>query len=117
MTFEELAQLGKQLKFYGMDNNYFKLGDEIYQAIEDPDDGYRSYLSEIKPTTEEEAEQNLIFFQNAVDTVKIVNVGDTSFTGYEIVAVEDGHVWLRVGTDNNDDYYPSCCINYRPREH
>lgn len=116
MTFEELAEKGKKLKFYGMDNNYFKLDDEIYEAIENPDDGYRSMLEEIKPISEEEAEQNLIFFQNPVDTVKIVDISDTSFTGYELVSTDDGHVWLRVGTDSVDDYYPCCIIEYTPRE-
>lgn len=115
MTFDELAEKGKKLKFYGMDNNFFKLDDEIYEAIEDESDGYRSYLQEIKPTTDEEAEANLIFFQNPVDTVKIVDVTDNTFNGYEIVSVDDGHVWLKVGTDNIDDYYPSCIINYNPR--
>ena len=116
MTFQELAEQGKVLDFYGMDNNFFKLDDEIYQAIEDESDGYRSYLQEIKPVTEEEAEQNLIFFQNPVDRVKIIDVSDGSFEGYEIVAIEDKHIWVRVGTDNTDDYYPSCCIQYNPRE-
>ena len=115
MTFEELAKLEKHLKFYGMDNNFFKLDDEIYEAIEDEGDGYRSYLQEIKPISEEEADQNFIFFQNPVDIVKIVDVSNNSFTGYDIVSVEDGHLWLQVGTDNIDDYYPSCVIHYNPR--
>lgn len=115
MTFEELAKAGKQLKFYGMDNNFFKLDDEIYEAIEDEADGYRSYLSEIRPTTEEEAEENLIFFQNPVDIVKIVDVSNDTFSGYDIVSVEDDHLWLQVGTVNVDDYYPCCVIHYSPR--
>lgn len=116
MTFEELAKQEKELDFYGLDNNFFKLDNEIYEAIEDESDGYRSYLSDIKPTTDKEAENQLIFFTNPVDQVKIVEVDDTTFEGYELVAVSDGHVWLRVGTDNYDDWYPSCIIHYTPRE-
>lgn len=116
MTFEELANQEKVLDFYGMENNFFKLDDEIYEAIEDPDDGYRSYLSEIKPTTDKEADDQLIFFQNPIDRVKIVKSTAKDFEGYDIVSVEDEHVWVRVGTDHDDSYYPSCVINYNPRE-
>lgn len=28
---------------------------------------------------------------------------------------DDGHVWLRIGTDNTDDYYPSFVFFYQPR--
>jgi hypothetical protein len=116
MTFEELAEQKKVLDFYGMDNNFFKLDDQIYQAIENESDGYRSYLGEIKPISDEEADSNFIFFQNAVDRVTIVDVSNETFHGYEIVAIEDKHTWVRVGTDNVDDYYPMCIIWYHPRE-
>ena len=85
MTFDELAKEERELDFYGMENNYFKLDDEIYEAIEDENDGYRSYLEEIRPTTDAEADSKLIFFQNPVDRVKIVVTGEPNFDGYDIV--------------------------------
>ncbi len=115
MTFQELVDQKRELDFYGMDGSFFKLDDDIYEAVEDPSDGYRSYLDEIKSIPEQEADSNFIFFQNVIDRVKIVQYNAT-FTGYEIVSVEDGHVWVRVGTDNMDDYYPYCRIEYHPRE-
>jgi RNA-splicing ligase RtcB len=61
---------------------------------------------------------NLIFFRRAVDKVKVVvaDIGESNFEGHEIVSTKDGHVWVRLGTDNSDDYYPWCVITYSPRE-
>jgi hypothetical protein len=39
--------LGKELGFYGVDSNRFKLGSKVYEAIEDEGDGYRSSLNDI----------------------------------------------------------------------
>lgn len=39
--------IGKTFKFYGVDGYCFKLGKTVWEAIENPDDGYRSYLDSI----------------------------------------------------------------------
>lgn len=114
-TFNELASSGEELGFYGMDGNFFKLGRDVFEAVEDESDGYRSYLGEIR-SLENPPAGKLVFFQHRrVDTVKVRNADDTDFEGYEIVSVKDGHVWVRIGTDNTDNYYPSCHIEYTPR--
>lgn len=85
----------------------FKLDGVVYVAIEDPDDGYRSYLGELK-----------------VDTKEITN----AFTGVEVKGVykESGDVILclvdtttnetvlTVGTDYSDNYYPYFVANFNP---
>ena len=33
-------------------------------------------------------------------------------SGYRLVDVKTGKVWLEFGTDNEDDYYPNYVFNY-----
>jgi hypothetical protein len=40
---------------------------------------------------------------------------DNYSNGVRFVDVKDGHVWLRFGTDNTDDYYPYFVFEYKPR--
>jgi hypothetical protein len=99
----------KTYKFYGVDNNSFKLGKQVFEAIEDPEDGYRSCLGSI----EVKDPKGLIFFKTAVDTVKVVDAAE--YSGFKLVSVKDGHVWLEVGTDYSDNYYPCFVFTYTPR--
>ena len=106
--------LNQPLPFHGVDNHRFKLGPNVFEAIEDPDDGYRSYLGSVQATDGEG-----IFFATPVDTVKVVevvnNAWEDQFHGYEARSVADGHVWLRFGTDFYLDYYPGFVFRYTPR--
>lgn len=106
--------------FYGVDNHRFKLRDlsamtnarEVYEAVEDPSDGYRSYLGTVKVADQKEG----IFFRAPVDEVRVEffdNLND--FDGFKLVSVLDGHVWLEVGTTHYDEYYPGFVFNYHPR--
>lgn len=104
--------LGVRLPFYGVDNLHFKLGDKVYEVLEDGDDGYRSYLGsvEVRETS------GLIFFGKPVDEVVCVKAPtDGDFDGYDIKSLRDGHVWLRFGTDDSLDWYPSFVFRYQPR--
>lgn len=82
----------------------FRLDDVIYMAIEDPSDGYRSSMREIKVSDGE--------MKNVFAPVKVLcrirtkgEYGGTDDT-LEIIDMENGLVILEVGTDNCDDYYP-----------
>ena len=39
---------GKVYRFYGVDNNCFKLDNSVLEAVEDESDGYRSYLATVE---------------------------------------------------------------------
>jgi hypothetical protein len=109
---------GVPLLFYGVDGNRFKLGDKVYEAIEDPDDGYRSCLKAI----EVRADGAGIFFPNPVDTVTVVDLddpppdyADAPADGWALRSTTDGHTWLVVGTEHYDSYYPGFLFRYTPR--
>lgn len=113
MEFKDL--IGTKQKFYGVDACAFKLGDYVFEAIEDESDGYRSYLGSIEITN-----KVCIFYQRPIAIVEVMEVerfneqGWGLFTGF--VLCEEGYEWLVVGTDNNDDYYPCFMFNYYPKE-
>lgn len=101
--------VGKWYDFHGVDNNRFKLGTRVFEAIEDPDDGYRSYLGSIERTDGEG-----IFFPQPLARVKVAQFSDDNETGYSFTD-KSGHVWLVFGTDNVDDYYPCFFFRYQPK--
>lgn len=110
--------LGVRLPFYGVDNQCFKLGDVVYEAMEDPDDGYRSYLGSV--VVKDAA--GLIFFGKPVDEVVVVALAvseteppDYPFNGYVVKSLRDGHEWLRFGTEDYLNYYPGFVFKYQPR--
>ena len=106
--------------FYGVDNNKFKLGKDVWEAIEDPDDGYRSHLDTIR----EVILPKDIFFKRPIAKVFIKKTNETNiedyydFTGYIFIDVEDNHGWLIVGTADVDDYFyfPCFIFDYRPKK-
>lgn len=102
----------EMLVFFGVYGNQFKLNDKVFEALEDPSDGYRSYMGTIATT-----EADSIFFPNPLAAVKVVkweeqeDRADEPFDGYAIIDVFDGHVWLVFGTEYYDSYYP--CFRFR----
>jgi hypothetical protein len=110
MEFKHL--LGKEVGFCGIDDTRVCLSYDgerhAYHVVEDPDDGYRSMLKEIV----EVPLDGLIFFSRPIATVRVVS--DDDIDGYQLVDVDDGHVWLRFGTEGYDDYYPTFVFDYTP---
>lgn len=110
--------LNEPLPFHGVDNHRFRLGPNVFEAVEDPDDGYRSYLGSVQATDGEG-----IFFSNPVDTVEAVEylekfdskAGTRDVEGWALRSVGDGHVWLVFGTEDYWDYYPCFVFRYTPR--
>jgi hypothetical protein len=109
---------GHKFRFYGVDNTRFKLDDVVYEAKEDESDGYRSYLESIQVVLD----CSSIFFKRPVASVtvrdavvpRITNVYDDGLEGWELVD-DSGHVWLLVGTDRSDGYYPFFTFRYTPK--
>lgn len=102
-----------EYNFYGVDNTRFKLGKQVFEATEDPNDGYRSCLGSIDVTKASEGD---IFHRTPLDKVKATEIKtEYGFQGYAFVSTKDEHEWLRVGTDYSDDCYPSFVFQYTPR--
>jgi len=114
---------GHKYDFYGVDSHAFCFGLDgskiAFEAICDPSDGYRSYLESVLIST-----KNCIFSRKPIARVtltKCVQASELSlsamtmktyFIGYEFID-RNAHVWLRMGTDYTDDYYPFFVFNYQ----
>jgi hypothetical protein len=103
--------MAKQFQFYGVCGTCYKLDDTVWEAKEDESDGYRSYLDSVQLREET---GNLTFQSRSLGTVNVVP--SHGIDGWDIVDVEDGHVWLTIGTDHSDNYYPSFVFQYNPRD-
>ena len=89
----------------------FTIDGITYMALEDPDDGYRSYMNELE-IVEEPCK------------IKLPNIlvcchmkGDGEWAKNDIlifVDIENGKTILEIGTENYDDFYPYCVLNYYP---
>ena len=89
----------------------FVLDGITYKAIEDPSDGYRSYLQELEVTDEKIT--NTFEPQKVIGKMKdndTYSVNDT----IQFIDAVTGKIVLEVGTDNTDDYYPYCVMNWSP---
>ena len=89
----------------------FCLDGKIYVAIEDPSDGYRSSMKDIvvSETT----------IKNKFSPVKVTGIyrereGYNQCDILELVNINNGKTVVKVGTDNNDDYYPSFVSEFYP---
>lgn len=126
-----LSMVGHVYDFYGVDNNIFCIGIDgkvcAFEALEDESDGYRSYLDSVIVSMKDH-----IFFHVPVAQVRLeerqyshlyehklsdrdLPTYEIMFEGWHLIDITDGHIWLVVGTDNSDDYYPSFIFNYRPK--
>ncbi len=86
----------------------FRLDGNVYEAIEDPDDGYRSYMGDI--TTPIDQTVNNVF-----PPVAVICVHDGDY--FDILKINDaetGKTILEIGTDDVDDYYPIAIVRYDP---
>jgi hypothetical protein len=111
MLFDEVV--GKTFKFYGVHDTFFKIGRYIFEAIEDENDGYRSYLDSVETRSDE----NLVFLGRSFATVIVEAVEDGPyFNGFVLRDSTDGHIWLKFGTDNADDYYPCFIFEYQTKK-
>lgn len=104
---EKLIEEGQVYDFYGVYNNFIKLGNLIFEVVEDPVDGYRSCLDSI-PLIQDADNIKKFFFKRPIAKVKISN--DEDFTYF----ISGDHVWLTVGTVNDDSYYPCFVFTYNP---
>ena len=95
--------------------NYIKftLDGITYLAIEDPEDGYRSYMKDLEIVDEKckikipniqvvcKMREDDIFEENDV---------------LEFIDIMNGETILAIGTGNINDYYPYCVFEYYPEK-
>lgn len=89
----------------------FTLDGVTYAAVEDPDDGYRSYMEELV-VSEEPCKIKLPNIE-----VVCTMMEDEEYERHDVlqfIDVMSGAEILSVGTKNYDDYYPYCCLEYNP---
>jgi hypothetical protein len=87
-SIDDILTVGNEFDFYGVDGQTFKLDNWTLGAIEDPSDGYRSYLDCVVITSDPDA----IFFDTPLDRIRIEDEGD----GYKLVSTKDGHKWMAI---------------------
>lgn len=90
--------------------NYIKftIDDTTYMALEDPDDGYRSYMRELIIVEEE--------CQTKLPNISVCCHMRESSVDYVLVFldVDSGKEIFEIGTANYDDWYPYCVLEYHP---
>lgn len=95
---------------------HFQLGPTTYSMYEDPDDGYRSHLGKIEvdqhEITNTFAPCVVVCTHHTTAPAHFGN--DKSVDILEIRCAETGKLIIEVGTDNTDDYYPSCVMSFNP---
>lgn len=87
----------------------FKLDGVVYVATEDPDDGYRSYLGELK--IDEVDTKNPFNGVEVIASYRDINKYNETSEIVDFIDTTTGDIVLSVGTDNSDDYYP-CFVAY-----
>ena len=99
----------KEFYFYGSNGNKFKLDDLVFEALEDPNDGYRSSLGAIVVRNDKS-----IFQRKPLAKVRmeILELNDSYY--HVLIDINTNHEWLRIGTGDIDDYYPYFVYDYNP---
>lgn len=89
----------------------FVLDGKTYTAVENPEDGYRSCMSEIKES--EELVSNMFIGQEVVGKMRDDDTYETNDV-LELIDINTGKTILAVGTGNTDDYYPYFVAEFTP---
>ena len=129
---EYMKLIGCEFDFHGAQGNEVRLNDIVYEFLEDPDDGYRSHLGAVRATP---ASEHTGYFANPIAKVILVSTDhkeswpdewtpppmpekycDAPFQGFYLIDADDYHVWVQIGTEYMDSYYPCFVTHYSPKE-
>lgn len=96
------------------ERNYVKfiLDGVTYMAVEDPADGYRSYMEELK-VVDEPCKTKLPDIPVHCEHVSS-GLYDCTNDLLEFYDKTNNKIFLVIGTENTDDYYPYCLFKYEP---
>lgn len=109
-----IIKVGKQFSWDQNRNTIrFELDGQVYEAIENPNDGYRSYMDKLVVSNKR--------VRNRIPETQVVCVyRDKGYDSYDncdlldFVDCKNGKVFLTIGTNHVDDYYPICIFEYHP---
>ncbi|HSN66735.1 MAG TPA: hypothetical protein VLS94_08845 [Fusibacter sp.] len=109
----ELRKFTEMKKFSGIDviEGGFRVvfDGKSYELTEDESDGYRSYLNDVVET------------ENKVDNtfqeieVYCIHKDDGYYDVVEVFDSSNNQLILTFGTQNCDDYYPYCILDWKPQ--
>lgn len=98
--------------YYDDANGYrFVLDGITYCAIEDPGDGYRSNLEDLEVTTDK------VDYTFPPQKVICKMREDEEYSKNDVLELYDAvtnKLVLAIGTDDYDDYYPCCIMQWSP---
>ncbi len=127
---EYMKLVGCEFDFHGAQDSLVRLNDIVYEFLEDPDDGYRSHLGAVRITP---ASEHTGFFPNPIARVILISTDnkgswpdewtpppedpyhDGPFSGFYLIDADDYHVWVKIGTEYGDSYYPCMVTHYCPK--
>ena len=96
----------------------FKFDNILWKALEDDMDGYRSMLDYVL-YADSDMQKKFIGTKNLANVV-LENIDNTDdggfFAGYVLKDIEDGHIWLRIGTNYMDEWYPCTVFQHIPKK-
>lgn len=88
----------------------FTLDGITYKAVEDPEDGYRSCMNDLEIVT-----HSCKFPLPDIEVICHYSKGDHGNDDIlEFIDVNNRKTFLRIGTENYNDYYPYCVMEYIP---
>lgn len=88
----------------------FELDGQVYEAIEDPSDGYRSYMDKLVISNKR--------VRNKIPEIQVVCIyrDDNDCDLLDFIDCKNGKVFLTIGTKDVHDYYPVCIFEYSPEK-
>lgn len=90
----------------------FTLDGEHYEAVEGPDDGYRSYLKELRKT--EKPPKNTFFPVSVIAAMRGGTEAGFDDIILQFINTENGKCVMEFGTSNASDYYPGFVAEFHP---
>lgn len=88
----------------------FELDGQVYEAVENPSDGYRSYMDKLVVSNKR--------VRNKIPETQVVCVyrDDDDCDLLDFIDCKNGKVFLTIGTRHVGDYYPVCIFEYSPEK-
>ena len=89
----------------------FMIDGNCYKIEEDPDDGWRSYAKDVEEYHGEMSRRCILPYP-----IKVICYMDDNQDNniLKFMDVENGKIFLLLGTEHTDDWYPNCRFEYNP---